>query len=108
MSSVVWTGESGRLYRYQVCDLAKPWFDVPGNFILASAAGNVLTAIYIGQTASLRDRLPAYVEWDVARHAGATHLLAHVNLAGERPRVEETADLVRAYMPLLNQQHRAA
>jgi hypothetical protein len=108
MSSVVWTGETGRLYRYQVCDLAKPWLDVPGNFILARATENVLTAIYIGQTASLRDRLPAYVEWEVARHAGATHLLAHVNFAGERPRVEETADLVRAYMPLLNQQHRAA
>ena len=50
----------------------KPWLDVPGNFILARAAGNVLTAIYVGQTASLRDRLPAYVEWEVARHAGAT------------------------------------
>ena len=34
--------------------------------------------------------------FSVARHAGATHLLAHVNFAGERPRVEETADLVRA------------
>jgi hypothetical protein len=108
MSSVMWAGESGRLYRYQVCDLAKPWLDVPGNFILARATENVLTAIYIGQTLSLRERLPAYVEWEVARHAGATHLLSHVNFAGERARVDEAGDLIRAYMPLLNQQHRAA
>ena len=108
MSSVMWTGETGRSYRYQVCDLAKPWLDVPGNFILARASDNVLTAIYIGQTASLRERLPAYAEWEAARSAGATHLLAHVNFAGERARVDESADLLRAYTPLLNQQHRAA
>ena len=108
MSTVVWTGESGREYLYQVCDPSKPWLDVPGNFVLARANGNVLSAIYIGQSSSLRDRLPAYLEWDIARDAGATHLLAHVSFAGEHARISEAHDLIRAYMPVLNRQDRAA
>jgi hypothetical protein len=109
----VFTGLSGFSYLpYMAADLAAPWNPVPGNYAFIRLK-NTLTGsfdiLYFGECASFsaRPMPPGHDRWDDAvKLYGATHVLCHVNLAEEWVRKEEERDLIAAYNPPMNVQHR--
>ena len=98
--TVVWTGKSGTKYTYRVYSLDTNWDDVPGNYIFAKRDSTRWTPIYIGETSSLKDRLPNHEKWPCAKRNGVTDIHAHVNSNGRLARVKEEADLKEAFKEL--------
>ena len=101
--TVKWKGQSGRAYGYTVHELATNWNDVAGNYF-ARRTGAKWQAVYVGETGSLKDRLPNHEVRDCARRNGATHIHAHVNGAGERTRRAEEDDVIALHRPVCNKQ----
>ncbi|MCG8561525.1 MAG: hypothetical protein MI824_17130 [Hyphomicrobiales bacterium] len=101
---VFWKGQSGRQYKYYVHDLDTRWKDAPGNYIFAKKSGQGWVAIYVGETESLRDRIPNHEKWSCARRNGVTHIHAHVNNGGMAKRREEEDDLIAAHDPPCNEE----
>lgn len=98
-----WYGDSGKGYTYTVYDMDANWNDVAGNYIYAGKQNNGWKAAYIGQTQSLKDRLPNHNEEACAKRNGATHIHAHTNSDGESARKAEEADLIKKHQPPCNQ-----
>ena len=92
-----WTGKSGAKYTYEVHPIGILWSDVPGNYIFAKeTAPGHWAPVYIGQTQSLRDRLPNHNELPCIKRNGGTHV--HVHIArDERVRRNEENDLLAAH-----------
>jgi len=83
------------------------WSDVAGIYIFAKPSQqlNQWIALYIGQAASLKDRLSNHERWNDALRLGATHVHALVvPLQANRDGIEQS--LIRTYQPNLNQQLR--
>ncbi|WP_080425516.1 GIY-YIG nuclease family protein [Burkholderia ubonensis] len=81
------------------------WNDVAGIYIFAtrSQQQNQWIALYIGQAASLKDRLSNHERWDEARRLGATHVhVLVVPTQANRNSIEQS--LIQTYQPRLNQQ----
>lgn len=97
-----WNGKSGKSYDYSVLNIDTGWKDLPGNYIFAKKGTSGWMAIYIGQTDSLKDRLPSHEKRICAVRNGATHIHAHVNQNGERARKNEEADLIKHHQPTCN------
>lgn len=99
------TGASGRPYQYQVCDVNVLWRSVPGNYAFLS--GDHLPQ-YIGETGNFATRRPgpSHEKWAEAQRYGAVMVVAHETSGGEAARKIEEADLIRAYNPPANVQHK--
>jgi hypothetical protein len=54
------------------------------------------TLLYIGQTESLKDRIPGHEKWASAKHHGANCICIHLE-RDEELRIEKTADLRAAH-----------
>ena len=91
---VTWKGASGNGYEYSIFDLNTDWNDVPGNYIFAKKIVGGWSAVYIGQTGSLKDRLPNHEALPCVRSNGGTHVHAHTNANGQAARMTEEADLL--------------
>jgi hypothetical protein len=92
-----WAGLSGKKYEYKIFGMDTNWSDVAGNYIFAKAINpDTWEAIYIGQSESLRSRLPTHNELPCIKRNGVTHIHAHVNKA-EQDRINEEADLCANY-----------
>lgn len=105
--TVGFVGISGTKYTYEVCDVNGAWRDAPGNYVFARY--EVLdrwVPKYIGETQSFASRMPNHDMADEARKYGATHVLAHVNNGGVNARQTEERDLIAAYDPPCNTQHK--
>lgn len=106
---VDWTGKSGRVYRY--------WFlantdaqNIKGEggnyaFVRQLPNGNYLP-VYFGQAGDLRARIPTHEQLPAAIRLGAARAMAHTTPAGEQARLVEERDLIEAWNPPLNVQHR--
>ena len=101
---VNWQGASGSTYTYWVADAGRGFKDEPGNYIFAKETSQGRwTALYIGQTGSLRDRLTSsHEKWSCAKSNGATHIHTHTNSSGEEARLNEEADLYVSQSPPCN------
>jgi hypothetical protein len=102
-SSIVWTGQSGKEYQYEVFPFETSFRPLPGNFIYASqSADGSWTPIYIAQTRDLHQRLEGHVKLEDAVAGGATHLHAHYCSEGQASRCSEERDLVLQWRPVCN------
>ena len=103
-------GLSGSQYTHEVCDYAGNWVTKPGNYAFAGVASEGIAAFwrifYVGKADNLRARISGHDRWAEAVALGATHVLAHVNENGDEDVLAEECDLIRAYDPPLNKQHR--
>jgi len=98
--TVTWAG-----YDFDVCEPTGTWNDVPGVYIFAGVKSGYWEAIYIGQTASFKDRMPNHERWPAAKREGATHIHARVvQRLRERERIEQ--ELISKFDPSLNVQYR--
>ena len=90
----IWTGASGKTYEYEMHPIGTNWNDVPGNYIFArESSPGKWQAVYIGETDSLKHRLPNHNELPCVRRNGGTHIHAHAN-QDSRARLDEEADLL--------------
>ena len=99
----VWTGESGKQYKYEVCDLSANFADVDGNYAFVKLKDNTWYVLYFGQ-GNLKARLTAAHEnWPCAKARDCTHIHAHAN-SNKDLRLSEESDLIAAYKPPCNTQ----
>ena len=98
----VWTGKSGKAYPFEVYKIGTSFKDVGGNYIFAKeTTANRWTPQYIGETQSLRDRLPNHEKLPCVERNGATHVHVHAN-SNAGARLAEEADLIAATNPPCN------
>jgi len=92
-----WIGVSGKKYEYDIYPISNDLIDVPGNYIFAwESLPHRWQAICIGETESLKDRLPYHNELPCIRRNRGTHIYAHVNLA-DGATLDEEAGLLANY-----------
>ena len=97
-----WTGNSGKTYSYEIHKINTIWNDVAGNYIFAKETSpSKWAALYIGETQSLRDRLPNHEKRPCPTRNGTTHIHVHVN-SGSAARLAEESDLIAANDPAFN------
>ena len=99
------TGLSGKLYQFTICDPGSAWNALPGLYAFVDSNGSPQ---YIGKAANLSDRNPGYSheKWGDAQSRGAVKVAALVLLGDDQIRTTAEADLIRAYDPPCNVQHR--
>ena len=94
MDSCIWTGDSGKKYRYNIHPIGTALNDVPGNYIFARRLSQrKWQAIYIGETESMKDRLPNHNDLPGILQNGGTHIHTHITL-DSRARFDEETDLL--------------
>ena len=101
--TVNWPGASGKKYKYWIYSIDTRFKDEPGNYIFTklNSAGK-WTPVYIGETQSLRDRLPNHEKLPCVNQNGGTHLHAHLTSGGQQARLAEETDLVQKFNPPCN------
>jgi len=95
-------------YPFGVYDFNGPWRrDVGGIYIMTglNLQANLWIAQYIGETDSYHSRIPSHGMWPLAVQRGATHVHAMV-VEREATRLAIEKELIQAFHPLLNTQHR--
>jgi len=104
--TVLWPGKSGQKYNYWVSDMDSTFKDEPGNYIFAKPASTPgkWTAVYIGETESLRDRLPNHEKLPCVRRYGGTHIHTHTSSSDEDVRRAEESDLIENCDPPCNKE----
>lgn len=103
-ATILWTGQSGTKYQYWIHPVGQDFVDKPGNYIFAKeTTPGHWQPVYIGQTNSLKTRLPGHEKLSCAMRNGATHVHAHTS-GGENERLAEERDLIIRWSPPCNQQ----
>jgi hypothetical protein len=76
--TILWSGASGKQYKYWIYDMNTSFKDEPGNYIYAkeSSPGR-WSPIYIGETESLEDRLSNHPKFPCIRTRWYSHPCAH-------------------------------
>ena len=104
--TITWRGKSGAAFRYNIYPIGTSWRDTPGNYIFARRNENGrYTALYIGETGSLKVRLSpitSHEKWDCAVQNGVTHIHAHTSSSDADTRRKEEKDLIDNYNPPCN------
>jgi hypothetical protein len=101
---VLWTGQSGKHYQYEILPIDASFRALPGNYIYArQEEDGTWVPIYIAQTRDLHQRLEGHVRTDDAIASGATHLHAHYDTAGQAARCSEEHDLIVRWQPVCNE-----
>jgi len=100
---IYWEGASGKTYAYWIYPIGTTFLDQPGNYIYArqSSPGRWVPA-YVGQTASLADRLADHEKEGCALRHGASHIHCHTTPGGEAVRLAEESDLIAKWRPPCN------
>ena len=101
--TVNWLG-----YEFEVYQHDANWNEVAGLYVFAvQELGDqetlVWSALYVGQTDSLKSRLPTHEKWPEAVQLGATHVHARVEPEAKQRALIEQA-LIDACQPPLNVQ----
>jgi len=103
--TVMWAGASGKQYKYWVSDMDVSFKDEPGNYIFAKeTSGGRWSAIYIGETESLKKRLSDHEKLPCVKQYGGTHIHNHTNPGGEKVRKAEETDLLAKRDPPCNKE----
>jgi hypothetical protein len=109
LAPVVWTGESGIKYEFELDPVGVTYKPRPGVYIFCRVARlGFWRPIYIGQTASfyrrLTECLEAHHKFDDIRAAGATHLCTLHVTRGLTARLRIETDLRHFYQTPCNDQ----
>ena len=105
VSTVEWTGKSGRKYTYWVYPLPVNFTSVPGNYIFAKRnERGQWVPVYIGETGDLSERFENHHAMHCIRKNNATHLLVHKSSSERSKRLNEETDLLQNYSPSCNKQ----
>lgn len=104
--AVTLVGASGASYYYEPYEINGDWNNVPGNYAFSYPTIGGWKILYIGETKSFNSRFPQHERWPEALRHNATHILVRLNRFGEANRQAEERDLIEAYHPVLNTQHR--
>jgi hypothetical protein len=103
MTTVTFTGRSGKTYRYHLYPLWPTLKDKPGNYVFAYDDGRTISPKYFGESQSLQDRCcDAHERCSCAISKGANCLGAHLSSSDVDVRRAEEADLIVAYDPPCN------
>ena len=101
---VAWTGQSGKVYQYEVFPFDASFRPLPGNYIYAmQTEDGGWVPIYVAQTRDLHQRLEGHVRPEDAIAHGATHLHAHYCSEGQASRCSEERDLLLRWQPICNE-----
>ena len=103
-TSCNWTGQSSRVYHYDIYSFDAVFRPLAGNYIYArQREDGSWEPIYISQTRDLHQRLEGHVRLEDAIANGATHLHAHYGTSGQAARCSEEHDLVQRWRPVCNE-----
>ncbi len=102
-TSVLWPGESGTEYPYEIYPLETQFPPVPGNYIYSGQndAGQWVP-IYVAQTRDMHQRLEGHEKLQEAMEHGATHIHAHLDSGTQAARCTEERDIIRHWQPVCN------
>lgn len=105
-NTINWQSPNGTILSFGVYQHSSGWNDVSGIYMFCRQEQNgSYTPIYIGQAASLKDRLPQHEQWYPAVQKGASTVhAAVVPLRDDRDLFEK--QLIQQFQPPLNQQHK--
>jgi hypothetical protein len=103
--TVMWPGDTGISYRYEIYPIETTLAARAGNYIFAKkATPHHWTPVYVGETADLSLRLYAHHQDDCITRNGATHIHAHVSDSGNQARRDEECAIRRLWKPPCNEQ----
>jgi predicted GIY-YIG superfamily endonuclease len=106
-TQITWPGKSGHKYTYYIFPRGVEFNPgQPGLYIFVKETRpGYFKPVYIGQTQDLNERLSNHEKQAAVDRAGATHICARVNSAGEQSRLAEEKDLIDQWQPECNVQH---
>ena len=103
-SAIIWRGQSGKEYQYEIHPLNAAFKPLPGNYIYARQGDDGgWIPVYVAQSRGLHQRLEGHVRLEDAVANGATHLHAHYSTAGQAARCDEERDLILLWQPVCNE-----
>jgi hypothetical protein len=101
------TGLSGAKYTYYSADQGSTWLSGAGNYLFCKWNGCAWMVQYAGECGSFAARMPNHERWEEGvRDYGVTQAFSHITEGGEKARQTEEQDIIRAYNPPMNVQHR--
>jgi len=101
--TVVWTGLSGKDYKYWISDFNTDREQMPANYVfIKETQGGSYIPIFIGQTNDISEPFQNHPRWTDIISAGATSICIHKTSPNDRVRKAEESDLINNYKPLLN------
>ena len=107
ITNIVCTGVSGAQYEYHPAMPGSFWLDKPGNYLFCRWTLQGWVIQYVGECQSFSVRMPSHERWDEAvRDYGVTLAFSHLTGGGADVRQREERDLIQAYDPPMNVQHR--
>jgi hypothetical protein len=99
----VWTGASGKKYRYMLYMFGTAFGPGAANFIYArQMKPGQHFPIYVGQTADLSEPISEAETTQCVSHNRPTHIHVRYNEAGEEDRLAEQSDLIAQLRPPCN------
>jgi hypothetical protein len=100
---IMWPGQSGKDYQYEIYPIDTAFRPLPGNYIYArqDETGNWIP-LYVAQTRDMHQRLEGHEKLQDSVEAGATHIHIHYTQAGQASRCSEEHDLVERWAPQCN------
>ena len=102
---VPWTSPYGTVLNFEVHPPRANWNDHPGLYMFCKYQLGSWVPVYVGQAASLKNRLCGHDRWDEAVRLGATTVHAIVVHRQDERDLHERA-LIQHFNPTLNVQHR--
>ena len=103
--TIMWAGASDKQYKYWITGMDVSFKDQPGNYIFAKETSpDRWIPLYIGETESLKDRLPNHEKLPCVRRYGGTHVHSHTNPSDESVRRAEESDLIEKWDPPCNKE----
>jgi len=99
----VWTGISGKKYRYSVFMFGTAFGPGAANFIFAREfKAGLYFPIYVGHTGDLSEPFSDYVAMQCIKLSRVTHIHVRFNEASEEQRRAEASDLIAKLTPSCN------
>jgi len=100
-------GTSGAVYHYFLAEPGTQWAAKASNYFFGKWTPHGWMIFYFGETNDTAKRFSNHDRWKEAFEVyGATHALTHLSSDVEADRKREEADLIAAYNPPMNVQHR--
>jgi hypothetical protein len=104
--TIMWSGISGKTYKYWIKPIGTSFKSEPGNYIFAKETSQqTWIAIYVGETDNLDRRLSnpdSHEKIGCVRRNGGTHIHAHTSSDNTTTRRGEEADIRDKWNPPCN------
>ena len=102
--TILWTGLSGKDYKYWIYDLNTELEQMPANYVFVKETqGGSYLPIFIGQTKNISEPFQNHPKWTDIIANGATQICVRKSSPNERVRKVEESDLINKYKPVLNE-----